>query len=186
MDVNSGFDMLQFCNPMTTIQTSPAPPNALIHKYTSMPGAYTDSYMTVIPAQVSFPEYVFAFYTTSLFKVERLILTLTVRKPSTDVQARELSNAKRNSFAAWTVEARDENQILMCDFAGSTRSWLMTVPAKNGTRLYFGSAVVPRGNSQDGKPSLGFNFQALLGFHKVYSVLLLSSASSRLIRQQKS
>ena len=165
---------------MPTIQKSPAPTNALLHKYTSMPGAYTDSYMTVIPAQVSFPEYVFAFYTTSLFKVERLILTLTVRKPSTDVQARELSNAKRNSFAAWTVEARDENQILMCDFAGSTRSWLMTVPTETGTLLYFGSAVVPHRITKDGKPSLGFFFTALLGFHKIYSVLLLSSARSKL------
>ena len=147
-----------------------------------MPGAYTDSYLTEIPAQVSFSDYVFAFYTTPLFKVERLILTLTVRKPSTDAQARELSNAKRDSFAAWTVEARDENQILMCDFAGSTRSWLMAVPAEHGTRLYFGSAVVPHGNSKDGKPSLGFIFQALLGFHRVYSILLLASASARLKR----
>lgn len=168
---------------MTTIQKSPAPANALIHKYTSMPRAYTDSYLTQIPAHVSFSDYVFAFYTTPLFKVERLILTLTVRKPSTDAHAHELSNAKRDSFAAWTVEARSENQILMCDFVGSTRSWLMTVPTENGTRLYFGSAVVPHRLSKDGKPSLGFFFTALLGFHKVYSVLLLSSARTRLMHR---
>ena len=165
---------------MPTIQKSPAPANALLHKYTSMPGAYTDSYLTEIPTQVSFSDYIFAFYTTPLFKVERLILSLTVRKPSTDTQARELSDAKRDSFAAWTVEARDENQILMCDFAGSTRSWLMTAPTETGTRLYFGSAVVPHRIAKDGKPSLGFFFTALLGFHKVYSVLLLSSARSKL------
>ena len=78
---------------MPTIQKSSAPANALLHKYTSMPGAYTDSYLTEIPAQVSFSDYVFAFYTTPLFKVKRLILTLTERKPSADAQARELSNA---------------------------------------------------------------------------------------------
>ncbi len=148
-----------------------------------MPGAYTDSYSTEIPAQVAFSDYIFAFYTTPLFKVERLILTLTVRKPSTNTQARELSDAKRASFAAWTVEARDENQILMCDFAGSTRSWLMTVPTENGTHLYFGSAVVPHRISKNGKPSLGFFFTALLGFHKIYSVLLLFSARIRLIHR---
>jgi hypothetical protein len=165
---------------MPIIQKSPAPANAFLHKYTSMPGAYTDSYLTEVPAQVSFSDYIFAFYTTPLFKVERLILTLTVRKPSTDAQARELSDAKRDSFAAWTVEARDENQILMCDFAGSTRSWLMTVPTENGTHLYFGSAVVPHRLSKDGKPSLGFFFTALLGFHKIYSILLLASVATRL------
>ena len=165
---------------MPTIQKSPAPPNALIQKYTSMPGAYTDSYFTELPAQISFSDYLFAFYTTPLFKVERLILTLFVRKPSTDKDARELADGVRTQFAAWTVEARDENQILMCDFAGSTRSWLMTVPFETGTRLYFGSAVVPHRIAKDGKPSLGFFFTALLGFHKVYSVLLLYSAGAKL------
>ncbi|MBI2332593.1 MAG: hypothetical protein HYU84_10625 [Chloroflexi bacterium] len=149
-----------------------------------MPGAYTDSYLTEIPARVSFPEYIFAFYTTPLFKLERLILKLLVRKPSTDMQARELADGVRDQFAAWTVEDRSEDQILMCDFAGSTRSWLMAVPAgDDGTRLYFGSAVVPHRMSKDGKPSLGFFFQALLGFHKVYSILLLYSAKSGLMRK---
>jgi hypothetical protein len=168
---------------MPTIQKSPAPANALIHKYTSMPGAYTDSYLTQIPTQVAFSDYVFAFYTTPLFKIERLILKLLVRKPSTDKEARELADTVRNQFAAWTVEARDENQLLMCDFAGSTRSWLMTVPSENGTHLYFGSAVVPHRIAKDGKPSLGFFFTALLGFHKVYSVLLLFSARTRLLHR---
>lgn len=165
---------------MPTIQTSPAPANALIHKYTSMPGAYVDCYSTEIPKQISFPEYLFAFYTTPLFKVERLILKLFVRKSSTDEDARQLADGLRDSFAAWTVEARAEDQILMCDFAGSTRSWLMTLPTEHGTRLYFGSVVVPHRTSKSGKPSLGFFFKALLGFHKVYSVSLLSSARAKL------
>lgn len=170
---------------MLTIQRSPSPENAHLHKYTSMPGAYTDSYLTEIPIQVSFSDYVFAFYTTPLFKVERLILKLLVRKPSTDKDARELADGVRAQFAAWTVEARSEDQILMCDFAGSTRSWLMTVPTENGTRLYFGSAVVPHRISKNGKPSLGFFFTALLGFHKIYSVLLLYSARVNLRRNHK-
>ena len=165
---------------MPTIQKSPAPANALIHKYTYLPGAYTDSFSTEIPVQVSFSDYIFDFYTTSLFKVERLILKLLVRKPSTDKEARELADGVRAQFAAWTVEARSENQILMCDFAGSTRSWLMSVPTETGTRLYFGSAVVPHRISKEGKPSLGFFFTALLGFHKTYSVLLLHSAGAKL------
>jgi hypothetical protein len=82
------------------------------------------------------------------------------------------------------VEGRSENEMLLCDFVGRTRSWLMTVPlnAANDTRteLYFGSAVVPKQNPRTGQLSLGFQYQALLGFHKVYSVLLLYSAKLRL------
>ena len=53
------------------------------------------------------------------------------------------------------------------------------------TRLYFGSAVVPIRNSKTSEPSIGLIFQALLGFHKVYSMLLLYSAKLRIKSQQK-
>lgn len=147
-------------------------------------GAYTDCYTVEIPRRITFPEYMFAFYTTPLFKLERLILNWTVSKPSTDLQTRQLANGVISEFAAWHVENRQENEILLCDFQGRTRSWLMLADLETGTgprsRLYFGSAVVPSRNSRTGKVSLGFAFQALLGFHRVYSVLLLASAASRL------
>jgi hypothetical protein len=132
--------------------------------------------MTEIPIPVSHAQYVNAFYTTPLFKLERFILTWTVSKPSTDTQARQLADGLTNSFAAWTVEARTEDQLLMCDFVSRTRSWLMIIPLENGTRLYFGSAIV----SKTGKSTLELGFRALIGFHKIYSVALLYAARSRL------
>ena len=109
---------------------------------------------------------------------------LTVLKPSTDVQASQLANGLSDKFAAWHVENRSKNEILMCDLRGRTRSWLMVIPVdtvgETRTRLYFGSAVVPTRNPKTREPSLGFIFQALLGFHKAYSVLLLYSAKSRI------
>ena len=54
-----------------------------------------------------------------------------------------------------------------------------------GTRLYFGSAVVPRRSARAGKPSLGPLFSALLGFHKLYSRILLRAARSRLVRGRR-
>lgn len=169
---------------MPTIQPSPIPPHALLHKYTSLPVAYTDCYTTTSPAPISFVDYLFVFYTTPLFKLERLILKFSIRKPSTDAEARALAEGLRASFAAWTVEARTEDQILMCDISGRTRSWLMAVPEERGTRLYFGSAVVPVTNPQTSQASLGPIFHALLGFHKLYSVWLLHAASLRLRRLQ--
>lgn len=44
-----------------------------------------------------------------------------------------------------------------------------------GTTLYFGSAVVPRKRG-----GMGWPFTALLGFHKLYSRVLLGSAVRRL------
>jgi hypothetical protein len=161
---------------MFSIKKCPVPLNTFLHSYGAN-GAYADCYSTEIPYQRSFPEFIFAFYTTPLFKLERFLLTWIVSKPSTDEQVRELADCKIESFAAWRVENRSENEILMCDYQGRTRSWLMAVPVGDThTRLYFGSAVVPIRNLKTGARSFGVVFQALLGFHRVYSLLLLYSA----------
>ena len=159
----------------------------MLEKY-SVHGVYADCYSTEVRGEVSFPEFIFAFYTTFLFKMERSILQWTVSKPSTEDQVRRLSNGDITTFAAWHVESRNENELLMRDFRGRTRSWLMILPAdmlnSTGTRLYFGSAVVPVQNSQTGEVSIGWVYQALLGFHRIYSILLLHFAKSELHRQQ--
>ena len=171
---------------MFSIEKCPVPTNTLLNKY-DIHGGYVDCYLTELDGQVPFPEFIFAFYTTLPFKLERLILKLTVSKPSTDAEARQLSDGSIEKFAAWQVENRSENEILLCDFLGRTRSWLMVVPVSSSdghrTRLYFGSAVVPTQNSKTGKLALGF--RALLGFHRIYSVLLLYAAKTS-IRQRLS
>ncbi len=158
------------------------PADALLNRHSGS-GAYADCYIATIPRAVSHAEYVEAFYTTAVFKLERLILRLFVSRPSTDAEARQLAAGERDSFAAWTVEARAPDQLLLGDFSGRTKSWLMVAPAEGpetGTRLYFGSAVVPRRGASPGRGRLGFVFSALLGFHKLYSRILLRSAVARL------
>lgn len=172
---------------MFLIEKCMIPTNTTLASY-SMDGAYADCYSTELAWNVTFPEYVFTFYTTSLFKLERFILKWAVSKRSTDLQARQLANGEIEKFAAWSVENRSENEILMCDYLGRTRSWLMVAPMNTAsgprTRLYFGSAVVPIRNPKTGKLATGFGFQALLAFHKVYSVLLLYSARMRIVWQR--
>lgn len=140
--------------------------------------------MTEVARTVSHAEFVEAFYTGGLFKVERFLLRVFISKPSTDLQARQLAAGELNAFAAWRVEARAVDQLLMCDIGGRTRSWLMVAPSEvpGHTRLYFGSAVVPVVDASTGKSSMGFVFKALLGFHKLYSRALLSAAAARLMR----
>jgi hypothetical protein len=129
-----------------------------------------------------------AFYTTRLFRLERWILRLAVSRPSTDEEARQLARGERDAFAAWSVEARAPDQLLMCDFTGRTRSWLMVsaIDGSPGARLYFGSVVVPVRNTKTGETGLGPVHGPLLGFHKVYSRLLLGAAATLLSRQKSS
>jgi hypothetical protein len=147
-------------------------------------GAYTDCYATDVDRVISQVEYIRAFYTTVPFKLERIILKWAAAKPSTDEDARLLAEAKVETFAAWKVEERRDNQILLSDHRGRTRSWLMSEPVSSdtgdSTRLYFGSAVVPIHGRKTDKLRTGKTFSVLLQFHKLYSQVLLSSAKSSL------
>ena len=170
---------------MTAIQACALPVDALLCKYLRG-GAYADCYVTQVARPVSHAEYVEAFYTTAVFKTERLLLAWVASRPSTDSQARDLAAGTSSSFAAWSVETRSTDQVLLCDFQGRTRSWLMCAPATGnvpaGTLLYFGSAVVPARNSRSGASEMGVVFRGLLGFHRLYSRVLLRAAASRLER----
>jgi hypothetical protein len=169
---------------LTRVRACPLPAEALLARYADR--GYVDCYTAELPRAVSHAEYVEAFYTGGVFKLERWLLKLFLAKPSTDEEARLLAAGKLGEFSAWRVEGRTANQLLMCDIRGSTRSWLMTMGEGDGyaTRLYFGSAVVAAKHSTTGKPSMGFVFKALLGFHKVYSRVLLNAACARLAVEQ--
>lgn len=163
----------------------PLPPGALLSRY-QQDGNHADCFFIDIPGSISQPQFVQAFYTTPLFRLERLILKWAVSRPSSDDQVARLASGEGGDFAAWSVEDRSDNQLLMADFQGRTKSWLMTAPNDTQsapcTRLYFGSAVLPARNHKTGEQGLGFAYRLLLGFHKLYSVALLGSAARRLIR----
>ncbi len=170
---------------MGSIKKSALPEEALLRLYLRN-GHYTDCYSTDISRSVTHSQYVVAFYTTFLFRIERFILRLAVSKPSTDAEAVQLAEKQRDFFAAWSVEARDNDQLLLCDFQGRTRSWLMVEPMPPEqtprTRLYFGSAVVRNRKSESERTSSTFGSGALLALHRLYSVALLYSAKKRFER----
>ena len=167
---------------MAVVRRCELPESGLLRTYKSH--AYVDCFTADIRLPVSLGDFVTAFYTTSLFKLERSILNWAVSKPSTDEQARQLGAGSIIEFAAWHVEERAPNQLLLSDMNNRTRSWLMIDPVStnvgHATHLYFGSAVVPVRNRKSGKPEMGHVFRALLGFHKLYSGALLRAAVSRL------
>jgi hypothetical protein len=158
------------------------PQDAFLRRY-SVEGSYADCYTATIATPVTHAAFVEAFYTTPLFKTERVLLSWFAGRPSTDDQARQLSAGTLDSFAAWSVEERSANQLLLADASGRTRSWLMSAPAGGGTRLLFGSAIVPVARAERTNRSPGTVFRILLRFHKLYSHLLLRAAKSRLERR---
>ncbi|MBT9520087.1 MAG: hypothetical protein IV101_04260 [Dechloromonas sp.] len=165
---------------MASVRPCPLPAGTLLGIY-AQSGAYTDCYAVDLNRQVTQSEFVEAFYTTSIFKVERWLLAKFMSYPSTDAEAHQLASGSLSKFSAWTVEHSSPNEVLLA--AGRTRSWLMASAVESGsstTRLYFGSAVVPSRSAGSGVPHMGWQFRALLGFHKAYSRVLLAAASRKL------
>ena len=167
---------------MGSVAACEIPEGALLAAYRGA-GGHADAYATQVDDTIALEAYVRAFYTTWLFKLERAILTLASH-PSSDAEAARLAAGALDRFAAWTVEGRRESEILLRDVTGRTRSWLKVEPMDDGagTRLYFGSAVVPRARPGDERPTLRLPFALLLDFHRAYSVALLHAARARLVR----
>ncbi len=161
------------------MQTS-LPNDALLARYAATEDGealphYTDCFVTTLPKAIDLESYVGAFYTTPLFRSERLILRLLgMRSSDADIEA--LLAGRQQHFAAWTLEDRTDDQLLMCDIRERTRSWFRVVPDESSTRLYFGSAVIADGDRPPG------GYRALLSLHQLYSRLLLRAAARRLVR----
>jgi hypothetical protein len=158
------------------------PEDALLKTYRGGPrperwGSYGDCFSVGIDRVATLADFVFAFYTSPVFRIERLMLRALVGAPSSDVEARGLADGSAASFAVWYVGDRTATQLLMCDRYERTRSWFRVVPSDGGaTLLQFGSAVAaaPAGRAATGMPATGFRL--LLGFHVAYSQVLLHAA----------
>lgn len=161
-----------------SIAESPLPNDALLQRFVAS-GDYTDCFVTRIDTAVTFPAYVEAFYTTGVFKAERLVLRWLASLPSTDSGARALANNESSEFAAWKTLDREDNQLLLMDVRGRTCSWFMLLPDEGGSRLYFGSAVIKSRKTSSGR-RMAWTFRSLLGAHRLYSRMLLRAARARL------
>ena len=159
---------------------APPPADSLLAHLAAERSAFADAYTLQLPRTVSLAEFVEAFYTTRLFKVERALLAL-FGKPSSDAMARAVARGDGQRLAVWTIEAREGDELLMHEDSGATRSWFKAqAVAGGGTTLWFGSAVVPRRQGPGGEARFGRIFRALLGFHRWYSRALLAAAARRL------
>jgi hypothetical protein len=166
-----------------TIQPCEVPLNSFLLPYKDGSG-FADCYVTQVQGMITQAAFIEAFYTSPLFKMERTLLQVLASKPATDADAKALASGTATRFSAWRVEAQSPTELLLADFTGRTRSWLMATPAPltsnpPSTLLYFGSAVVPLPRKGAQAQRMGWGFHALLGFHRLYSRLLLSAAGKQ-------
>jgi hypothetical protein len=144
-----------------------------------------DCFAVSVDRVIPLAAFVFAFYTSRVFRIERLILGLLAGAPSTDAEARRLADGSGTSFAIWRVGERTATQLLMCDRYERTRSWFRVVPLKDGkTLLQFGSAVASNGGPRVAARARGTLFRLLSKFHVVYSQVLLNAARRGVLRNQ--
>jgi len=149
----------------------PVPTDGLLAAYAGQGATYTDCFEAEAAGTVTLPQFIQAFYTTWLFRLERFVLMLPLRRRVRDAEVTALAQGAER-FAVWRVEARREDQILLCDLGGHTRSFLAVTPAGPGkTLLRFGSAVVaPQGKE------LGLIIRLTVPLHEFYSKALLGAA----------
>lgn len=166
-----------------SITRTELPEEAFLRRFADQ-GEYTDCFATSIAIQSSLPAFVEAFYTTKLFKAERLILKCLLSLPSTDEEARQVARGDRDAFAAWNVEESNEKQLLLIDVHERTGSWFMVEQRQSGSRLFFGSVVFRIKETPSGR-DMQWTYRSLLGFHRLYSRALLSAARSRLLRRSR-
>ena len=142
--------------------------------------ASVDCFTYSISRVVSLEAFVAAFYTNPFFRIELIILGL-FGYPSKPQDVPALFAGQRQDYAAWTLEYRDDRQIVMADKLGATKHFLMVnVIDETNTQLHFGSAVMPRINKDGSERPPSFYFKLLEGFHVFYSKALLTAAVVRL------
>ena len=149
------------------IQSAP-PPDALLvthrGRHPEQWGGYHDCFRICVPGRVTLQQFVVAFYTSRLFRLERALLRIFLAIPSSDADAYALARGTRNTFAAWYVGARTPTELLMCDRYERTRSWFRVGSDDDGsTELCFGSAVAGRRRA-NASFEMSPSFRALLAF----------------------
>jgi hypothetical protein len=143
-------------------------------------GGYHDCFRICVSGRVTLQQFVVAFYTSPLFRLERALLRMFLAVPSSDADAYALAGGTRDTFATWYLGARTPTELLMCDRYERTRSWFRVGPAGDGgTELCFGSAAAGRRRA-NGSFMMSPSSRALLGFHVLYSQLLLQAAARSL------
>ena len=163
---------------MAKITQIPPPDDSFLHALACQTGVYADCFEATvacdIPQSDAFQRFVFAFFDSQVFRVERAILRLAGKAPKARSDPKALALGETDAFAAWRVERRADTEILLVVPNTPIRTWLALQKEGSVARLRFGSSILP----QEVKDTPLWSFRVPLPAHVVYSRLLLRAAVS--------
>ena len=142
---------------MFSVKIGAIPIGGLLDAYARQPGNYTDCFTMDIHKTVTLREFILVFFNSPVFRLERLLLGLFASRPSVKEDVINLADGASDTMAAWKVESRNKNQLLLAVDGGPIRTWLMVEqhPNKPGvSRLYFGSAVLAVERRPNAEPKI--------------------------------
>lgn len=148
------------------VRRARVPASSLIARYVADPASHVDAY--VASGDATLEQFVRAFFSTPIFRLERRLLRLAGKR-SSDQQVDDLASGAGSVMAAWVIEDRSETELLLTVAGSPIRTWLAVGPGE----LWFGSAIVADGGK------IPFLAKALMPFHHVYSRSLLRAAARR-------
>lgn len=151
---------------------------SLLSASAERPGSYADCFEGVVRLdrcpEAAFQRFVFLFFDSSVFRVERRLLKLIGKAPGHYTDAMALAQGRTDRFAAWVVEGRRPTELLLAVPGTPIRTWLALDHEGQHGRLCFGSAIL----APQGRPKIHWAVRATFGAHRLYSRLLLRSAVS--------
>src|SRR5271154_45861 len=103
---------------MFSVTREPVPEDSLLRTYRggARPwrwGKYGDCFSLIADREVSLSGFVFAFYSSWVFRPERWLLAAATRAPASDQEARAVADGSAATFAVWYVGERSATQLLM-------------------------------------------------------------------------
>ncbi|QZD91391.1 hypothetical protein K3162_07340 [Qipengyuania xiapuensis] len=168
---------------MIQVTAPQLPPESLLARRRG-PECYRDAFRASVTGEVSLGELITAFFSSRTFLTERMALHL-IGRGAGHAEIAALAAGRTQRFAAWEVEAREEEELLMHDFLDKTCCWLavssrgedgaldgpLPVPETGRTYIWFGTAV---------REFEGPIVSRLRGAHRWYARHLLEAAARRL------
>ncbi|MEL6550324.1 MAG: hypothetical protein AAFQ54_08780 [Pseudomonadota bacterium] len=148
------------------VRRAEVPRESLLARYIEDPASHVDAYVTA--GEASLADFISAFFSSPLFRLERRILALG-GAASSDPQIALLAAGEGAHMAAWEVVERNAHELLLTVPNTPIRTWLAVAPGE----LWFGSAIV----ASDGQIPIAA--RALMPFHALYSRSLLALAARR-------
>ncbi|MEL6648775.1 MAG: hypothetical protein AAFQ05_13995 [Pseudomonadota bacterium] len=163
---------------MARVVAALLPQDSLLHACATRPGSYTDCFEAAVPTDGTpdraFERFVFLFFDSWLFRVERMILRFAGKAPKAGTDPIALARGEVAHFAAWTVDARRAQELLMSVHHTPIRTWLSVAKDGDQMRLRFGTALL----AQETSGRVHWGFRATIRAHRLYAKLLLKAAAA--------